>query len=99
MFRNTCGKVTMARSSDQPDEMKWDRMPEGMSGWREALSTTMSDTHSLWASAIADANCTPEASGMVAMMESWGMSGSPSKYIWVISLCAKPVPNTEKWMW
>src|SRR5882672_3364520 len=27
MFRNTCGNVTMARSSDQPDEMKWDRMP------------------------------------------------------------------------
>ena len=61
MFRNTCGNAAMARSSDQPDEMKWDRMPEGMSGWREALSTTMSDTHSLWASAIADANCTPEA--------------------------------------
>ena len=24
--------------------------------------------------------------------------GSPSKYIWVISRWAKPVPKTEKWM-
>ena len=47
MFRNTCGNVAMARSSDQPDEMKWARMPRGMSGWCEALSTTMSDTQLL----------------------------------------------------
>src|SRR3954470_1344397 len=61
MFRNTCGNVAMAGSSDQPDEMKWERMPRGMSGWPEALSTTMSDTHSLWASVIADASCTAGA--------------------------------------
>ena len=27
-----------------------------------------------------------------------GISGSPSKYIWVISRWAKPEPKTEKWM-
>ena len=34
-------------NSDQPDEMKWARTPGGTSGWREASSTTTSDTRSL----------------------------------------------------
>ena len=32
------------------------------------------------------------------MMLSWRISGSPSKYIWVMSRCAKPEPKTEKCM-
>jgi hypothetical protein len=35
---------------------------------------------------------------MVAAMASWRISGSPSKYIWVIRRCAKEWPKTEKWM-
>ena len=37
-------------------------------------------------------------SGIVVRIGQSGISGSPSKYIWVISRCAKPEPNTEKWM-
>ncbi|AKE89723.1 hypothetical protein AAT18_11325 [Rhodococcus aetherivorans] len=37
--------------------------------------------------------------GMVFAMGQRSMSGSPSKYIWVIKRCAQPVPWIEKWMW
>ena len=40
---------------------------------------------------------TASLSGIVLTIGHNGISGSPSKYIWVISRCAKPWPNTEKW--
>ena len=95
MFRNTCGNVAMARSSDQPDEMKWARMPAGMSGWCEALSTTMSDTRSLWASAIADASCIPEAgtTSTAFLPIRWVMARIKSVTDWSSTFTDRPVSH------
>ena len=38
-------------------------------------------------------------SGTQLKIGSSASSGSPGKYIWVISRVAKPGPNSEKWMW
>ena len=48
--------------------------------------------------ACATSRSRASGSGMVAMMLSWRISGSPSKYIWVIRRCTKPEPKTEKCM-
>src|ERR1700730_10563652 len=61
IFRSTRGSAAKVGNSDKPDETICDRMPAGTSGWREALSTTTSDTRSLCASAMADASCIPDA--------------------------------------
>ena len=37
-------------------------------------------------------------SGIVLRIGQCGISGSPSKYIWVISRWTKAEPKTEKWM-
>src|SRR6185437_11803077 len=45
-------------------------------------------------------NCSIAAGSlMVRTIGQSGISGSPSKYIWVMRRCAKPEPNTEKWIW